>query len=255
MPEKSSHIFKIQRYSIHDGPGIRTTIFFQGCPLSCHWCHNPESQAMHQGVLGENEKDLDNIAASLMAQIEKDLIFFDDSGGGVTFSGGEPLCQPVLLFKLLDLCRKKQIHTCVDTSGYAESELLRKTSEKADMIFYDIKLTDNELHKKFTGKEVYLVLNNLKQLSKLNACIKLRFPLIPQMTDTDENIDGIIGFLKKNTIYRDIHILPFHRAGEGKYKKLNMINYIKDIHPPASERVAMVKEQFISKGFHVTIGG
>jgi pyruvate formate lyase activating enzyme len=253
MPEESSHIFKIQRYSIHDGPGIRTTLFFQGCPLSCHWCHNPESQVMHPKVL--KKKDLDNIAASLMSKIEKDLIFFDDSGGGVTFSGGEPLCQSALLFRLLDLCRKKEIHTCVDTSGYADSKIVLETAEKADLIFYDIKLADNAMHKRFTGKEVSLVLNNLKQLSKLNANIKLRFPLIPQMTDIDENIGEIIAFLKKNTIYRDIHILPFHRAGEGKYEKLNMKNYMKDIHPPSDDRVAMVKEQFTSKGFQVTIGG
>ncbi len=254
MPE-DNRIYKIQRYSIHDGPGIRTTLFFQGCPLSCQWCHNPESQAAYPKVLETNENEIDSIAGSLMAEIEKDLVFFDDSGGGVTFSGGEPVCQPALLFKLLDLSRERQIHTCVDTSGYADSNILLETAEKVDLILYDVKFVDDMMHKKFIGKDVSLVLNNLRQLSKQNANIKLRFPLIPQMTDTDENIEGIIAFLKENTIYRDIHILPFHRTGEGKYQKLNMKNYMKDIHPPASERVTIVKEQFTSKGFCVTIGG
>ncbi|MBU0464457.1 MAG: glycyl-radical enzyme activating protein [Proteobacteria bacterium] len=249
---QNPYVFKIQRYSIHDGPGIRTTLFFQGCPLSCCWCHNPESQAMPLKI---NMEEMDKVAAFLMEEIEKDLIFYDDSGGGVTFSGGEPLCQPQLLFRLLDLCREKQIHTCVDTSGYGEVKTLLKVAQKADLILYDIKLIDETAHKKYTGQGVDLVLDNLKQLSKQKAAVRLRFPLIPQMTDTDENIGRIIAFLKENTIYRDIHILPFHRAGQGKYEALNIINYMKDIQPPSDEMLAKVKEQFESNGFSVTLGG
>ena len=200
-------------------------------------------------------EDMDKVAADLMEEIEKDLIFYDDSGGGVTFSGGEPLYQPQLLFRLLDLCREKEIHTCVDTSGYGEVKTLLKAAEKADLILYDIKLIDDKAHKKYTGKGVCLVLDNLKQLSKQKAAVRLRFPLIPGMTDTDENIGRIIAFLKENTIYRDIHILPFHKAGEGKYEALNIINYMKDIRPPSREKVAKTKEQFESKGFSVIIGG
>lgn len=245
-------IFKIQRYSIHDGPGIRTTLFFQGCPLSCRWCHNPESQAKPLEI---DAKEMDRVAAGLMEEIEKDLIFYDDSGGGVTFSGGEPLCQPKLLFKLLDLCREKEIHTCLDTSGYADIKIILKAAEKADLILYDIKLFDEKAHRKYTGKSGVLVLDNLKQLSKQKANIRLRFPLIPQMTDMDENVGRIIAFLKRDTIYRDIHILPFHKAGEAKYKVLNIKNYLQDIQVPSKERVLKVKEQFESKGFSVTIGG
>jgi len=251
MIEKS-YIFKIQRYSIHDGPGIRTTLFFQGCPLSCCWCHNPESQAM---PLKSSMEVVDKVAAVLMEEIEKDLIFYDDSGGGVTFSGGEPLCQPQLLFRLLDLCQKKEIHTCLDTSGYSEAKVLLKAAQKADLILYDIKLIDDKAHKKYTGKSVDLVLDNLKQLSEQKAVVRLRFPLIPKMTDTDENLGRIIAFLKENTIYRDIHILPFHKAGEGKYQSLNMKNDMKDIKPPSQKRVAKIKEQFESNGFSVTPGG
>jgi pyruvate formate lyase activating enzyme len=249
---ENPYVFKIQRYSIHDGPGIRTTIFFRGCPLSCYWCHNPESQAMPLKISME---DMDKAADFLMEEIEKDLIFYDDSGGGVTFSGGEPLCQPLLLFRLLELCRKKEIHTCVDTSGYGEAKVLLKAAQKADLLFYDIKLFDEKAHKKYTGQSVAPVLDNLKQLSKQKFDVRLRFPLIPQMTDTDENIEGIMVFLKENIIYRDIHILPFHKAGEGKYNSLNMENYMKDIQPPSKEKVEKIKEQFKSNGFNVTIGG
>ncbi|MBU1341968.1 MAG: glycyl-radical enzyme activating protein [Proteobacteria bacterium] len=245
-------VFKIQRYSIHDGPGIRTTLFFQGCPLSCCWCHNPESREMPGKV---NADDVDNVVNTLMETIEKDLIFYDDSGGGVTFSGGEPLSQPQLLFKLLDQCRKKEIHTCVDTSGYADAKVVSAVAEKADLILYDIKLIDEKTHKKYTGKSVSLVLENLKQLSKQRAHIKLRFPLIPLMTDTDDNINGIIDFVKENTHYKEIHILPFHKAGEGKYDTLKLNNPMEKINASSKKSVAKAKEQFESRGFSVIIGG
>jgi len=245
-------IFKIQRYSIHDGPGIRTTLFFQGCPLSCQWCHNPESRRM---LLEDDTKDRDHIVAGLMEEIEKDLIFYDDSGGGVTFSGGEPLWQPDLLFRLLGLCRQKDIHTCVDTSGYADGDLLLKAARKADLILYDVKLMNDADHKAHIGKSVLPVLDNLKQLSSQRANVRLRFPLVPGITDTKENINEMIFFLNEYTIYRNIHILPFHKAGEGKYQALKLKNELKDIQPPPRETVSSVKDQFESRGFTVTIGG
>ncbi|NOX32239.1 MAG: glycyl-radical enzyme activating protein [Deltaproteobacteria bacterium] len=246
------YIFKIQRYSIHDGPGIRTTLFFQGCPLSCRWCHNPESQAMPEKAGSEN---MDGIALALMAIIEKDLIFYDDSGGGVTFSGGEPLCRPGLLFRLLGMCREKEIHTCLDTSGYGDTKILLKAAQKVDLILYDIKLFDKAAHEKYTGKTNGIVLENLKQLSRRKADIRLRFPLIPGMTDTDENIDRVIDFLRENTVYRDIHILPFHKAGERKYKLLNMKNDLKDIQEPSVAWVGTIKKRFEAFGFNVRIRG
>ena len=250
--DENQAIFKIQRYSIHDGPGIRTTLFFQGCPLSCRWCHNPESQAMPMKIKAE---DMGRVVTGLMEEIEKDLIFYDESGGGVTFSGGEPLSQPELLFELLDLCREKEIHTCLDTSGYGDGKILLKAAGKSDLILYDIKMIDEMAHTEYTGKSAWPVRDNLKQLSKVKANIRLRFPLIPQMTDTDENIGGIIAFLKEETIYRDIHILPFHKAGEAKYTALNRKNYLQDIEPPSRKEVERVKEQFESRGFNVTNGG
>lgn len=250
--DNNQRIFKIQRYSIHDGPGIRTTLFFQGCPLACRWCHNPESQASRLEIKIE---DIDRLAAELMAEIEKDLVFYDESGGGVTFSGGEPLGQPELLIRLLDLCRKKEIHTCLDTSGYGDSGLILKVAQKVDLILYDVKLINEKVHIELTGKSVRPVLDNLRHLSQQRADIRLRFPLIPQMTDSSENIKKISAFLTDETIYRDIHILPFHRAGGAKYAALNRINYMQELRPPSQKRVEKLKEEFESRGFHVTIGG
>lgn len=190
-----------------------------------------------------------------MAEIEKDQIFYDDSSGGVTFSGGEPLYQPQLLFRLMDLCREKGIHTCLDTSGYTDGRILLKAAEKSDLILYDIKLIEDAAHKKHIGKGVRLVLDNLKRLSMQGAPVRLRFPLIPRITDTKANIDGIITFLKKETRYRDIHILPFHKAGEAKYACLNMKNYMENIQPPAEASVQNAAAHFESKGFKVVIGG
>jgi pyruvate formate lyase activating enzyme len=190
-----------------------------------------------------------------MQEIKKDLIFYEDSGGGVTFSGGEPLCRPQLLFRLLDRCREQEIHTCVDTSGYADQDIVLTAARKADMILYDLKLIDEAEHQKFVGKGLAPVLDNLKQLSENRAEVRIRFPLIPGITDTRNNINGILSFLTDKTIYRKIHILPFHRAGYGKYEALKLNNYMKNIDPPSQDRVARVKEQFESRGFTVIIGG
>jgi pyruvate formate lyase activating enzyme len=249
---QSVPIFKIQRYSIHDGPGIRTTLFFQGCPLHCPWCHNPESQKMPGKIRAE---EMDGLVPMLMAEIEKDRIFYDDSGGGATFSGGEPLCQPELLFRLMDQCRKREIHTFVDTSGYADAKLISILAEKADLILYDIKLMDAKAHEALTGKPVFPVLDNLRLLSDRKARVWMRFPLIPEMTDTEANIDAVMSFLEKDTVFRKIHILPFHKAGEGKYTALKLENPMAEISPSSPERVAEVKAEFESRGFQVIIGG
>ena len=174
---ENSYVFKIQKYSIHDGPGIRTTVFFSGCPLSCYWCHNPESQGM---PLENSMEDMGKFAAVLMEEIEKDLIFYDESGGGVTFSGGEPLCRPQLLFMLLDLCREKEINTCVDTSGYGDIKDLLKAVEKADLILYDIKLIDETMHKKIYGSKRCTCTGQFKAPIKTKGCCQVAIPPHPR---------------------------------------------------------------------------
>lgn len=246
-------VYKIQRYCIHDGPGIRTTVFFQGCPLSCRWCHNPESQAEFKNSLLPAETDQFSIA--LLKEIEKDAIFFDESGGGVTFSGGEPLFQPVLLLKTMDRCRKAGIHICLDTSGFAAREIFLKAALTADLVLYDIKLMDEKLHRKFTGQDNERILENLKALSETKQAALIRFPLIPGITDAGNNIGRIIAFLKQHTIYRKIHVLAFHKTSAGKYSRLNMKNHVKNMNEPSKNRVEEVRKMFESDGFDAVTGG
>jgi pyruvate formate lyase activating enzyme len=252
MVNITSSIFKIQRYSLHDGPGIRTTLFFQGCPLSCQWCHNPESQ-----VMGEVSavKNIGKFVEYLVQEIERDRIFYDESGGGVTFSGGEPLAQPKLLLALLLACRKQEIHTCLDTCGFATFDILKAAATVADLVLFDIKIMADQDHQAFTGKPVGQILENLRKLAHFRVPLKLRFPLIPTRTDTRENIHQMIEFLTKQTHYRDIHILPFHTSGESKYERLKMKNALHHIRPPTKERVEEVRQMFEVKGFNTTIGG
>lgn len=256
MADLTPYIFKIQRYSIHDGPGIRTTLFFQGCPLACHWCHNPESQAMGQVSY---VKTIGELVESLVREIEQDRIFYDESGGGVTFSGGEPLAQPKLLLPLLAACREQEIHTCLDTSGYANFNIFKAAANLADLVFFDIKIMADHDHQAFTGKPVGQILENLKkfsrQFSHVRGKMKLRFPLIPIRTDNRDNICQMIEFLTEQTPYRDIHILPFHAMGEGKYERMKMENKLNHIPPPTAERVEEVRQMFEAKGFNATIGG
>ena len=262
----NSYIFKIQRYSIHDGPGIRTTLFFQGCPLSCWWCHNPESQAPVRqasqnspanspNLLPATTGQIKDLVETLVREIKKDNIFYDESGGGVTFSGGEPLGSPELLIPLMDACQQEAIHTCLDTSGFAPFPVLEAAVTRADLVLYDIKIMDDLAHQTCTGKPVGLILENLKKLSSLKINLKLRFPLVPTLTDTQENIARIIDFLVKETIYRDIHILPFHNTGEGKYEILKMENQCKHLYPPTDDQVENIRQIFAASGFQTTIGG
>lgn len=259
MPDFSPYIFRIQRYSIHDGPGIRTTVFFQGCPLACAWCHNPESQAMPsaQGVDGAaaGNPSTEALVRAVMAEVEKDLIFYDDSGGGVTFSGGEPLCQPDLVLALARACREKEIPTCLDTSGAVPWETLDRVCASVDLILYDIKAVDPDLHRKLTGRSSGLILGNLEKLSRANRPVILRYPFIPGCTDSAESQAAVADFLIEKTPYRKIHILPFHHTAEGKYKALGMTDPMAGTAPPRPEAVQEAAQMFRARGFDARIGG
>ena len=248
----NNRIFKVQRFAIHDGPGIRTTLFFKGCPLSCQWCHNPESQAMPESI---NGTDIEVAAKPVIDSIMKDLIFYDESGGGVTFSGGEPLCQPELLMFLLEYCQENGIHTCLDTCGFAPWDRLSAASSMADLVHFDIKLVSETDHAAHTGKSSELILDNLCRLARTDTSVRLRFPLIPGITDTHSNVDRIIGFILKHTPYRDIDILPYHDTAKGKYEKLGQPYALSHIRPPDENCINRVKHRFETSGFTVTIGG
>ena len=253
---QNEKIYKIQKYCLHDGPGIRTTIFFQGCPLKCQWCHNPESQSF---ITQENHNKIGPTetysVSGIINEIEKDRIFYDQSGGGVTFSGGEPLSQPAFLFNLLNKCRQREVHTCVDTSGYASLDVFKTMCQKTDRLLFDLKLIDDNMHKKYTGVLLKPVLDNLKFISHGSIPVIIRIPLIPGITDTDNNIDGIISFLLTLQRFKSINLLPFHNTGEGKYEKLGIVNHLKGLKPCSNIKTDQIKQKFTDHGFNVIIAG
>jgi len=260
-------IFDIKHFAVHDGPGIRQTIFFKGCPLSCWWCHNPESQNVNpekytriNKLDGKEFKKEETIGYKILVEdlfktIQGDKIFYEESGGGVTFSGGEPLMQPDFLYEILKLCRKDNIHTCIDTTGFTSFNTIQKIAEIADCFLFDIKLIHNTEHQRYTGVPVDGILDNLQWLDNNHKNVVLRFPVIPEITNTKENITDIISFIKSLKNIRQIDLLPYHNISNGKYSRFKMENKMKDTKPLSDEDMLKLKSEFESLGFKVGIGG
>ena len=255
------NIFKIKRYALHDGPGIRTTVFLKGCPLSCRWCHNPEgidprpqfmSRPTSSGTVEETmgrAMDPDE----LMAIIEKDVLFYDESGGGVTFSGGEPLAQPDFLEAALAACQRREIHAELDTSGFAPTAILERLLPRLQLVLFDLKIMDDDQHRQYTGVSNRPILDNLHRVAASRTPLRIRVPLVPGITDAFENLDLIARFAVTLERVQGIDLLPFHRIGEAKYRRLGLA--APTIEPPSPEQVASAKHQFESAGFDVSIGG
>jgi len=296
-------VFDIKKFSIHDGPGIRTTVFFKGCALSCWWCHNPEGQSPEpelvlregrcircgaclevcdQGAISwdgdvvstDREKCVlsgacvevcyaeareivgqEMTVAQVMAEIERDIAFYDESGGGVTFSGGEPLMQQDFLLALLRACKEKEIHTAVDTCGFAPWETFDNVREHVDLFLYDLKLMDDVKHRKFTGVSNGLILRNLQALSLRGHDIALRVPIIPGINDDDENIRQTGAFAAALPHLNRVDILPYHHAALEKYKRLNKVYGLPETRPPSDERMAEITQILEEFGLQVKIGG
>lgn len=260
-------IFDIKHFAVHDGPGIRQTVFFKGCPLRCWWCHNPESQEINpEKFIRVNKLDgkefkkeitmgYKTSANDLLKTILGDLIFFEESGGGVTFSGGEPLMQAKFLHEVLVLCKQKDIHTCIDTTGFASEDTIKKIAELTDLFLFDIKLIDSEKHQKYTGMPVAGILKNLQWLDQNNKKVILRFPVIPEITNTNKNISEIKTLLKTFKNINQIDLLPYHNISNGKYTRFNKINRLIDTKPLSDEDMLKLKSDFESIGFKVGIGG
>jgi pyruvate formate lyase activating enzyme len=244
-------IFNIQRYSIHDGPGIRTTVFLKGCPLRCWWCHNPESQRLEpESVFGKTM-----MVQAVMTEIEKDVLFFDESGGGVTFSGGEPLMQPEFLQALLESCKQQDIHTAIDTSGYAAPEILHAIIPLVDLVLYDLKIMDDASHRKYTGVSNHSILANLHKITESRKPVWIRFPVIPNITDTRQNVLDMITFLADRKNIQQINLLPYHRIAEGKYQTLQQEYKMAGVLPPLEDQLQALQAEFAQHGFQVKIGG
>jgi pyruvate formate lyase activating enzyme len=294
-------IFNIMRYALHDGPGIRTTVFFKGCPLSCWWCHNPESQSVHPELLYFPDRclrcgtcaalcpqhavseeggrmatsdqcqvcgtcedlcpaDARELAGTrmsvdeVMAAIEKDVIFYDESGGGVTFSGGEPLLQSEFLEALLAGCRERGIHTVVDTCGLAQTEVLLRVAQRVDLFLFDLKLLDAARHQRYAGVDNALILENLETLARHGYEVIVRWPVIPGINDGSDDVADVLAFLARIGLRR-VDLLPYHRIGIDKYHRLKREYRLGALEPPGAARMEELAAQFQRAGFTVKIGG
>jgi len=296
-------IFDIKKFAIHDGPGIRTTVFFKGCPLACRWCHNPEGLTISPQHIQHTERCVgcedcirlcpqsalrlaDNAVvldddrcvfcrtcalacpseaheiigrsisvASVMDQITKDVVFYDASNGGVTFSGGEPLMQSDFLLELLEACGKLDIHRAVDTTGYAESEILLQVAAHTDLFLYDLKHMDSEKHRDYTGVGNERILHNIKLLAKSGAALQIRIPLIPGINDDPRNIEATGRFISLLPAVRQVSLLPFHNSARAKYSRLGIDCFSSNFPVPSSHEMAAAARRLEKFGLQVKIGG
>jgi len=293
-------IFDIKRFAIHDGPGIRTTLFLKGCPLSCWWCHNPESQRARPDILhrphmcvrcGTCVEACPQTARSLdgdgvhrdtslcktcgacveacpagalervgrrmsvdeaIGEIERDTPFFDQSGGGVTFSGGEPLSQPAFLGELLERCADLDIHTTVDTCGFAKPEVVRGIAEKTDLILFDLKYMDPRRHRDITGVGNDLILGNLTALDAMGKDIRIRVPVIPNVTDADDNFDEIGRFVSSLETSPSVTLLPHHTTAMEKYSRFDVdLRLPEGTETPSRDTLGEIAERLERYGLEV----
>jgi len=234
-------VFNIQRFCINDGPGIRTTVFFKGCPLKCKWCHNPESHSDKIELMTENGKQETcgtyMTVQEVMDEVLKDKVFYENSGGGLTLSGGEPLFQVEFAYELLKQAKQNGIHTCIETCGFAKTEEILKVAEFTDIFLYDWKLTNNKLHKEYTEVQNTLILKNLQQIDAIGSKIILRCPIIPNVNDTEEHFLGIANVANSLKNILSIDVEPYHSLGSSKYKKIGQSEAEQSFKTPNNQQV------------------
>lgn len=254
-------IFDIQRYSVHDGPGIRTIVFLKGCVLRCRWCCNPESQEYRiqtMKVMGE-EKVIgrDTTVAEMIAEVEKDRPYYYRSGGGMTLSGGECLCQPEFSRDLLRAAKERGINTAIESMACADFEKIRQLLPYLDFYLMDIKHTNPEKHKEFTGRSNELMMENARRVALSGQTrLIIRVPVIPSFNDTVEEIRGIAEFADTLPGVEELHLLPYHRLGQDKYEGLGRKYLMDGILPPEPEKMKTLKMAAESvSSLRVQIGG
>lgn len=269
-------IFNIQKFSINDGPGIRTTVFMKGCPLNCLWCHNPESKSRKTEIFFDARKcvgcrscevcpygchvftDTEHIfnrekciacgkcaaecytdalelvgteksVEEIIAEVMKDEAFYENSGGGMTLSGGEPMFQFDFTYELLKRAKENGLHTCIETCGFAKWEQYEKIADLVDIFLFDYKETDPGKHKEFTGVTNELILENLKKLDEKGCKTVLRCPIIPGLNDTDEHFTGIAKTANSLRNVLEINVEPYHPLGKGKSEMLGKEYFSDDL--------------------------
>lgn len=298
-PGEEGIVFDIKKFSIHDGPGIRTTVFLKGCPLACAWCHNPESQPVLPVVVQSQTKCLKcgrclescpNAAiiktkegfqtvgsrclrcgncsdacpsearqlvgrkmsvGEILKEVLKDRIFYDESNGGVTASGGEPLMQPEFLIRLLRACKAEGLHTAVDTSGWADPQNLLQVALYTDLFLYDLKIMDPLRHMEMTGVGNQVILSNLTTLAQRGAPLLIRIPLVPGVNDDTGNINATALFLKALPGSWKIQLLPYHRAAEEKHGRFGLTYRLKGTPVVPAVQLSRIASQFESFGLKV----
>jgi pyruvate formate lyase activating enzyme len=226
-------VMDIQRSAMHDGPGIRTTVFLKGCPLRCTWCHNPESQAFVPELAFDRGPSADSSApgavrligrettvAEVMEEVMRDTSYYERSGGGITISGGEPMAQFAFTSALLRSARRRGIHTCLDTSGQAHRARFEAVYKDVDLFLYDFKDANPKRHSEFTGVANYLILCNLELLYERGARIILRCPLVPGVNDFPDHLEGIATLSARYPNLAGIDILPYHNMGRHKAEQI-----------------------------------
>ena len=301
------NITNIQKFSIHDGDGIRTTVFFKGCPLKCEWCHNPETQRFEKEMQVDGEKctgcgtcasvcpngavrmtedhrpswdpkactfcgKCENFCPAgvreivgreytvkeLTKELMKDQMFYEESGGGVTFSGGEVMSMDMdFILAMAKELKRQDVTLTIDTCGYVPYERFEKILPYVNTFLYDVKVMDPELHKKYMGTDNKLILENLIRLSQDGARIYIRIPTIKEVNGNEENMKETIAFLKQHDIHpAGVNLLPYHDTGSGKYAKLDMEYKGTDLHAPDKEEMEALAALFVNAGFTNTkIGG
>lgn len=231
-------IFDIQKYSIHDGPGIRTIVFLKGCAFRCRWCCNPESQEfkIQKMTFGGKEKTVgyDVTVKEVIDEVLKDMPYYNRSGGGLTLSGGESLLQPEFAVDLLRAAKDYGINTAIETTAFAPFETIEKYLKYLDYVLMDVKHMNEQKHKEFCGQSNKLCLENAKKIKESGADLTIRVPVIPTFNNTKSEIAEIAKFAKSLGV-KKLHLLPYHRMGEDKYYGLGRDYALKGIEPMSAE--------------------
>ena len=257
--ERVGRIFDIQRYSVHDGPGVRTIIFLKGCFLRCRWCCNPESQNHEVEVMVTDGREKvvgrDVTVREIVDAVEKDRIYYRHSGGGVTLSGGECLAQPDFAAAILRGCKERGINTAIESTGCASFDKIEKLLPYLDLYLMDIKHINSEKHKEFTTQPNELILKNAVKIAEKVKELIIRVPVIPGFNDTESEILDIAKFAKTLNGVKELHLLPYHRLGADKYKALGRDYLMEDAKLIPDEHIQSLKKVVETTGLICQIGG